>query len=269
MKYLKTAIEAARLAGRVHKKYFGRGNIGLKSKTSSYDLLTKADTEAEKAAVGLIKNKFPDHNFLCEENSYRGTDSQYCWVIDPLDGTNNFACGLPIFCSSVALARNNDLLAGAIYDVTRDELFYAAKGKGAFLNGKRIHVNRARSLKESLIITGFYYSRGKEMVETLETIKRLHYEKILGIRRLGAAALDLAYVAAGRAAAFWEFELSPWDYCAGKLIVEEAGGRVTGKSGNGISLKKKNFIVATNSLMHRRLIKVIKNVHIRPFSFKK
>lgn len=256
MGYLDVAIEAARRGGEIHKKYFQSG-LKIKTKSASFDLLTVADTEAEKAIVSLIKKHYPKHNFLAEEYHYEKTPSDYTWIIDPLDGTNNFACGLAIFCASVALAYKGRVLAGAIYDVIRDELFYAEKGKGAFLNGKRIGVNAARSLKESMLITGFYYSRGLDMVETLNTIKRFFFKRILGLRRFGAAALDLCYVACGRAAGFWEFQLSPWDFAAGKLIVEEAGGRVTGKQGEAVPLDKKYFIVASNANIHRRMLSVI------------
>lgn len=255
--YLDTAVRAARRAGGIHKKYFQKG-FKVRTKSSSFDLLTVADTEAEKAVVSLIKSRFPEHNFLAEEYRYEKTGSEYTWIIDPLDGTNNFACGLPIFCASVALARKDKVIAGAIYDVTRDELFYAAKGKGAFLNAKPIRVNSAATLRQAMLITGFYYDRGREMAKSLETIKRFLFRRILGLRRLGAAALDLCYVASGRAAGFWEFELSPWDFAAGKLIVEEAGGRVTGKNGEQVPLDRKHFIVASNGKIHRQMLAVIK-----------
>jgi myo-inositol-1(or 4)-monophosphatase len=256
MDYLKVAIKAARAAGFIHKKYFQR-SFKVSAKSSSFDLLTVADTQAEKATVSLIKKYFPDHNFLAEEFKYAPTGSGYTWVIDPLDGTNNFASGLPIFCASVALTRRNKVLVGAIYDVTRNELFYAQNGKGAFLNGKKIKVNQEKKLKGALIITGFYYDRGKKMIETLETIKRFHFRHILGIRRLGAAALDLCYVACGRAAGFWEFELSPWDFAAGKLIIEEAGGKVTGNRAEEVPLTQKYFIVASNGKIHNQMLEVI------------
>lgn len=259
MNYLNLAISAAKKAGNIHKKYF-RGDIKLRAKSASFDLLTRADIEAEKAAVSLIRKYFPSHNFLAEENKYPRTDSEYTWVIDPLDGTNNFACGLPIFCSSVALIHRDKALAGAIYDVTRKELFYAQKGKGAFLNGKPIRVNSVRNLRQSLLITGFYYSRGKEVGETLEAVKKFLFKHILGIRRFGAAALDLCYVACGRAAGYWEFELSPWDFAAGKLIVEEAGGRVSTKLGESLSWDKRNFIVASNGRIHKDMLKVINSI---------
>lgn len=256
MRFLDIAISAAKEAGRVHKKYFQSG-FKVKNKKSSYDLLTIADTEAEESAVSLIKKYFPGHNFIAEEFNYKRRPSGYFWVIDPLDGTNNFSFGLPIFCSSVALVYKNEVLAAAIYDVMRNELFYASKGKGAYLNNRPIRVSPADKITESLIITGFYYSRGKEMVETLEAIKRFHFKRVVGIRRLGAAALDLAYVACGRATGFWEFELAPWDFCAGKLLIEEAGGKVTNNKNGQILLKKKNFIVSSNGKIHNQMLEII------------
>lgn len=201
MDYLAVAKHAAITAGNIHKKYFQK-SFKVRTKRSSFDLLTVADIEAEAAVIGYIKRIFPGHNFIAEEKSYVRTGSEYTWIIDPLDGTNNFACGIPIFCASVALARNGRVITGAVYDVMRGELFYAQKGKGAFLNGRRIRVNSAATFKKAMLITGFYYSRGKEMVQTLEAIKRFFFKDILGIRRLGSAALDLCYVAAGRAAGF-------------------------------------------------------------------
>ncbi len=256
MGYLEVAVKAARLAGEIHKKYF-QTELKVKTKTSSINLFTIADTEAEGAIVSLIKKHFPQHNFLAEEKRYRITDSEYTWVIDPLDGTNNFVCRLPIFCASVGLIHRGEVIAGAIYDPMRDELFYSEKGKGAFLNGRRIYVNNVDNLKQALLITGFYYSRGVEMERTLEAIKRFLLKRILGFRRLGSAALDLCYVASGRAAGFWEYELSPWDFCAGKLIVEEAQGKVTGKQGEEVPLTQKYYIVASNGKIHRKMLEVI------------
>lgn len=282
MDYLELAIKAARLAGKIHKKYFQK-QFTVKTKSSPFDLLTIADTEAEKAVTALIKKNFPEHNILAEENSYPKTESEYTWIIDPLDGTNNFASGFPIFCASVALSFKEEVIVGAVFDVTRNELFYAQKNKGAYLNskpnklgnimkpnklgnytnvvcrfiGKRIKVSPARALKESIIITGFYYNRGRKMVTALGAVKRFLLKGVLGVRRLGAAALDLCYVASGRAAGFWEFELSPWDFAAGKLIIEEAGGRVTGRRQEKIPLSKRYFIVASNGLIHKQMLDVI------------
>jgi myo-inositol-1(or 4)-monophosphatase len=252
------AIEAAKEAGRIHKKYF-QGNTQTKEKSSSFDLITIADTEAEKAVVELIKNKFPGHNILAEEERYEKTDSSYCWIIDPLDGTNNFSFGLPFFCVSIALAKNEQVILGVIYDVIRDELFLAEYGKGAYLNGKKIKVSDSGALDKSLLITGFYYDRGKNMLDNLEIIKTFFQKRAVGVRRLGAAALDLSYLACGRATGFWEFCLSPWDFAAGKLLVEEAGGKVTGKTGQEVKLEK-SYIVASNGRIHQDIINVINSL---------
>ncbi len=260
MEYLQLAKEAARKAGTIHKKYFNR-EIRIRTKSSSYDLLTIADTESERAVVSLIKKHFPEHNILAEEFGYRRTNSPYTWIIDPLDGTNNFASGLPIFCASVAVARGNQILAGAVYDVSRDELFFAQKGKGAYLNGKRIRVNPVATLSRSILITGFYYSRGLEMQQTLTAMRLFLRRGIVGLRRLGAAALDLCYVASGRAAGFWEFKLSPWDFAAGKLLVEEAGGRVSGYAAGAVELYRPGFIVASNSKIHGQMLAVLKSAY--------
>jgi len=258
MRYLEVAKKAAKEAGRIHKKYFRKG-VEAKAKSVSYDLLTVADTESEKAAVSLIKRYFPQHNFLAEEFIYNKTDSGYTWIIDPLDGTNNFANGIPIFCSSVALAHKAKVLAAAVYDALRNELFYAQEGKGAFLNGRRISVSKAKSIPQALLITGFYYDRGKNMVETLEAIKRFHFAHCVGVRRFGAAALDLCYVACGRATGFWEFELNPWDFAAAKLIIEEAGGKMTGRHSEKIPLFNKHFIVASNKKIHKLMLDIIES----------
>ena len=228
--YLDIAILAAKRAGKVHRKYFEK-KFRITTKGKPFDLLTTADIQAEKIIIDTIKRSFPEHNFLAEENHYKKTSSEYTWIIDPLDGTNNFSSGMPIFCSSVALSKGKEVILGAIYDVSKDELFCAVKGKGSYLNGKRIRVARSKNLKESLLITGFYYDRGKDMRETLNKIEIFFKKPIRGLRRLGAAALDLCYIACGRAAGFWEFKLSPWDFAAGNLLVKEAGGEVTDRFG--------------------------------------
>ncbi|MDP8229878.1 MAG: inositol monophosphatase family protein [Candidatus Gorgyraea atricola] len=255
--HLNLAIKAARKAGKIHKKYFGCKG-GIKIKSSSFDLVTRADIEGERAVVSLIKKYFPQHNFIAEEEKYARTDSEYTWIIDPLDGTNNFSCGLPIFCVSIALTKGNETILGVVYDVMRNELFYAEKGRGAFLNRESIKVNSADSFEKSLLITGFYYNRAESMVETLGNIKEFFFKRILGLRRFGAAALDLCNVACGRAAGFWEFELSPWDFAAGRLIVEEAGGKVTGRHGEEIDTQKKSYIVASNRKIHEKILEVLK-----------
>jgi myo-inositol-1(or 4)-monophosphatase len=259
MNYLDVAKLAAKEAGKVHKRYF-EGDIQTEEKSSSFDLVTAADLQAERTVVSIIKEHFPEHNFLAEEQSYAKTGSEYTWIIDPLDGTNNFSCRLPIFCASIALAHKDEVEVGAIYDVSRDELFYAQKGQGAYLNGKKIEVSPTDTLQKSLLITGFYYDRGQEMLNTLEAIKRFFLRRIMGLRRLGAAALDLCYVSCGRASGFWEFELNPWDFAAGKLLVEEAGGKVTGQHGEKVDIWRKSYIVASNGKIHTPILDVLSNI---------
>ncbi len=254
--YIDVAILAAKEAGKIHKKYFNT-DLTIKTKKASFDLVTVADIEAEEKVVSVIRDNFSDHNFLGEEAKYKKTDSEYTWIIDPLDGTNNFAYGLPIFSCSIALVINNQPIVGVVYDPIRDELFSAEKGKGACLNNQKLKVTDAKTLKESLLITGFYYNRGKEMFENLEKIKRFFLEHIIGLRRLGSAALDLCYVACGRASGFWEFELNPWDFAAGILIVGESGGKVTGRHGEKISMEK-SFIVASNAKIHDKMLEILK-----------
>lgn len=260
MKYLDAAIEAAKLAGGIHKKYF-QSNFKVKTKSAVFDLVTVADIESEKKAVSFLKKHFPSHNFIAEENTYAKNDSDYTWVIDPLDGTSNFAGGMPIFCASVALMYKNEVIAGAVYDVMRDELFYAQKYGGAFFNGKRIYVNKVSELDKSILITGFYYSRGREMIQTLDAVRLFLLGHIRGIRRFGAAALDLCYVASARASGYWEFQLSPWDFAAGSLIVEEAGGKVSDRHGEQISPLQKSFIVASNKKIHIQMIDIIRKAY--------
>lgn len=255
--YLDVAILAVKAAGKIHKKYFNT-DIEVKSKATSYDLVTIADIEAEKKIISVINKYFKRHNFLAEEQKYEKTTSEYTWIIDPLDGTNNFASGLPIFCASVAIARKDEIIAGAIYDVTRDELYYAQKGRGAYLNGEKIRVSTVSSLKKALFITGFYYDRGKEMDENLKKIRQFLIRRVIGIRRLGSAALDLCYIAAGRASGYWEYTLSPWDFAAGMLIVKEAGGKITDRRGKEISVKQKSFVAASNGKIHNKMLKILR-----------
>jgi myo-inositol-1(or 4)-monophosphatase len=255
--HLDVAIKAAKEAGSIHVRHF-RSKIEPKEKTSSYDLVTAADLEAEKRIVSVIREKFPSHNFLCEESKYEKTDSEYTWVIDPLDGTNNFASGLPVFCVSIALLKNGGPVAAVIYDPSRYEVFTAVKGKGAYLNGARINASNADSLKKAILVTGFYYDRGENMIGNLEWIKSFFLKRVMGIRRFGAAALDLAYVAAGRVSGFWEFNLSPWDFAAGKLLIEEAGGLVTTREGGAVDPFKSSFVVASNGKIHKEILEVLK-----------
>ncbi len=255
MNYVEVAVKAAREAGEIHKRFFS-SDLKVKTKGKSYDLVTIADVESEDRIVAIIREYFPDHNFLGEEAKYEETSSGYRWIIDPLDGTNNFIAGLPIFCVSIALAKGDEVIAGVIYDPMRDAIFCAEKGKGATMNGKTISVTNVEELSRAILITGFYYDRGKKMVKTLDQIRQFFELNIMGLRRFGAAALDLCYVACGRASGFWEFELSPWDFAAGKLIVEEAGGKVTDSGGKPVEMEK-GFIVASNGKIHEKMLEIL------------
>jgi len=255
---LETAKKAAVEAGKIHAEYFEK-EVEIDEKSGSYDLVTNADFESEAKIVSVIREVFPDHNILAEEEKYDETEAEYTWVIDPLDGTNNFASGIPVFCASVAVARKGEILAGAIYDVTRDDIYWAEKGRGAYLNGRKLEVSPAESLDQAILATGFFYDRGKDMRNTLRNIERFFMSNVRGVRRFGAAALDLAYVAAGRFAGFWEFSLHPWDFAAGKLIVEEAGGRVTGLKGEDLPLES-HYVVASNGRIHDEILRILNSV---------
>jgi myo-inositol-1(or 4)-monophosphatase len=250
-----TALHAVQKAAEIHKRYFNK-NSGVRTKSSHFDLLTQADLEAEKAITRMIKKEFPEHNIIAEENQYERTSSPYSWIIDPLDGTNNFVHGLPIFSISIALAKNKEVIIGVVFDPMRNELFKAVKGEGAYLNDKKITVSKNTFLKQSLLITGFYYDRAQAMKRTLDNIYHFFSEGIIGLRRLGSAALDLCYVASGRADGFWEFLLNSWDFTAGSLILREAGGMVTDFDGRPVHTDATS-IVASNAHIHGQMLEVL------------
>jgi len=214
------------------------------------DLVTIADRKSEALIRERIRSQWPSHDVLGEEEGLRDTGSEYRWYVDPLDGTTNFAHGFPVFCVSMALQHRDQTVAGLCFDPTRDELFAAEAGKGAFLNQQPIQVSKIAALSESLVATGFpSHKRHKN--------PNIHfYHQITlrthGVRRAGSAALDLCYVAAGRLDGFWEFNLNPWDTAAGVLIAQEAGGRVTNFEGGPFQLNSRETL-ASNGLIHQSL----------------
>src|SRR5712671_2031441 len=222
-----TAIEAVIKAGRIQMDFIDSGFTI--SKKGAIDLVTEADVAVETMFRKLIAERFPDHTILAEEfgqdNETRG--ASHCWVFDPIDGTNNYAHGLPIFCSSLALEIDGRGEIGAIYDPTRKELFVAERGGGAFLNGEPIRVSDASTLVESMLVTGFPYDIHKRIAEIVGLFGEF-VGQARAVRRLGSAALDLCYLAAGRVDGFWERDLKPWDIAGGALVVAEARGQVTG-----------------------------------------
>lgn len=235
------------------KKYFARG-FAIEYK-GDIDPVTVADRETENLIIKRLKKRFPDIGFLCEESCPKDIREGTFWVLDPLDGTVNFVHLCPIFSTSLALFSDGKIILGIVNDVMHSEVFHAVRGRGAFLNRKSIAVSRVKTLNRSLLVTGFPYYIKKRHNRVIKNFKNLVLSA-QGIRRLGSAALDLAFTAAGRFDGFWEEGLAPWDVAAGSLIVEEAGGAVSDFSGGGDWLFEKE-IVASNGLIHDSTIKIL------------
>lgn len=257
--FLQTAIEAARIGGRILND-----NLMLRAehqidRKQQFDFVTQVDTESEAAIIDFITQRHPDHTILAEESgSSEKAESQYRWIIDPLDGTKNYIHAFPTFAVSIALQHDRELLAGAILDPLRDELFYAEKDKGAFLNDQPVRVTQSTDLSQCLLATGFPF-RAKHLTSSYFDAFIALFHKVSDFRRAGAAALDLAYVACGRLDGFWEITLNPWDVAAGILIIEEAGGKATDLWG-GDSHLQHGHIVASNGLIHDEITTVVGNV---------
>jgi len=250
---LKFSKDLALGAGAILKKGFNhRLDITYKGRI---DPVTESDLKSEKYIAERIAGKYPHHEILAEEGSAVGEKSAFRWVIDPLDGTVNYAHAFPIYCVSVGLEYEREIILGAVYDPQSDELFWARKNGGAFLNRKKIHVSKRRKLDRALLATGFAYDIKTARRNNLGLFARMakHAE---GIRRLGSAALDLCWLACGRLDGFWELKLHPWDTAAGKIIVEEAGGRVTRFNGEKYSIFD-DEILASNGLLHSSMKKVL------------
>ena len=258
--YLEFASELAEEAGGLLIDYLGRELVI--SKKGSINLVTEADLKSEELLVSKIFEHFPHHSILAEESGARqlGKKASPCrWIIDPLDGTTNFAHRYPFFCVSIALEIDHRLEVGVVYAPTARELFTAVRGEGARLNGRSIQVSSEASLGESLVCTGFAYDRDR----ILENLKLFHefMLKARAVRRDGSAALDLCYVAAGRGDGFWELSLNPWDVAAGTLIVAEAGGRVSRFDGSPAQLEIPE-IVATNGQIHEQMLSIINTMGV-------
>jgi myo-inositol-1(or 4)-monophosphatase len=263
--YLATAIEAVVRAGDVQLSRFGT-DVHI-NKKGAIDLVTEIDLQIEREFRQMIGERFPDHVVLGEEFELRGdreATSAYCWVFDPVDGTTNYAHGLPIFCSSLALEIDAEIVVAAIYDPTRRELFTAERGQGAWLNGRPLHVSSADVLLDSLLVTGFHYGIQRDP-EELVGLFREFITRARAVRRLGSAALDLAYVAAGRFDGYWESKIQPWDVAAGALIVAEAGGRVSTVRGEPFR-SRAGSVLATNGRIHDLMLDVMVEFSNRPRS---
>jgi myo-inositol-1(or 4)-monophosphatase len=251
--YLEVAVRAARCAGEMQReRLWNDHQIEFKG---DFDLVTEVDKKSEELIVGMLRDAFPDHDFLAEENDYASTAAGCKWIIDPLDGTTNYAHGFPWFAVSIALEVNGTVQLGVIYHPMLDELYTVVRGKRAFLNGWPLHVSQRAPLKNTLLATGFPYDRGRDTENNFDHFMDFQ-TAVRGVRRAGAAALDLAYVAAGRLDGFWELKLKPWDVAAGMLLVEEAGGKVTNHGGEPYSVYD-HRILASNGLIHDEMVAML------------
>jgi len=248
-------IQISKEAGEIIREGFNK-NVKIAYKSNEKDLVTEVDKLSEKHITDFIKAKYPSHGILAEESGNIKEGEEYLWVIDPLDGTVNFAHGLPVFSISIGLRKNKQTIAGIVYDIMQNIIYSAEKGKGAFADSKKIHVTENKNLGHALLVTGFPYSIESNPDNALGKFTSLTMAA-RGIRRLGSAAIDLCYVAKGVFDGFWEVFLNPWDMCAGKLIVEEAGGFVTDFEGNEMDIYSKK-ILATNGKIHQSMIEILK-----------
>jgi myo-inositol-1(or 4)-monophosphatase len=253
---LQLAVDAALEAGRFLKMNVGKIKQIEYKKGEERNLVTEIDKKAEQLIIEKIRKRYPLHSFLGEESGSHKADSDYKWIIDPLDGTTNFTHGLNIFSTSIALEYKGEVVLGVIYDPNVDELFTAEKGNGAYLNNRKIHVSQAARLMESLIVTGFPYEIKENPFNAVE-----HFTTFLmecqAVRRLGSAALDLSYVACGRFDGFWEVTLNPWDMAAGVLFVEEAGGKFTNFRGFPSTIYSPN-VLASNGIIHEQMVSILR-----------
>jgi myo-inositol-1(or 4)-monophosphatase len=275
--------QAAAAGATVARHYFADlANAGIKDKPTTGDyqgIVTKADIEAEGVIIETIRQAFPDHKFLAEESqpssSMGESDSsllgennsahllpEHLWVIDPIDGTNNFAHGIPHYAVSVAYYRHGMAECGCVLSPESNDEFWAQRGRGAWHNGRRASVNQQRQLSETMLGVGFYYDRGAMMRATLDAIGDCFEHQIHGVRRMGTAALDIVYVGLGRFGGFFEFQLAPWDFAAARLFLEEAGGTITTCAGSELTLTKTS-VLATNSHLHPELLSIIGRHWIR------
>jgi myo-inositol-1(or 4)-monophosphatase len=249
-RHLEVARRAAIEAGRIQIAGLSE-NLQVDHK-GRYDLVTNVDRKCEEAVAGILDEAFPDIGILAEESTRKATWSAQVWIVDPLDGTTNYASGYPAFCTNIALRRSGEIVLGVVYEPVRAELFHAVRGAGAFKNGAPIHVSRTSELSQSLLATGFPYDRCEQPDTNLDRFCALTM-RTRGVRRGGSASLDLCYTACGRLDGYWEIRLQPWDVCAGALIVSEAGGRVTDLRGGEYDYSGRET-VASNGRLHDALV---------------
>lgn len=252
---LNIAVKAARKAGDIILRYHNQIDLLTIENKAANDFVSEVDKAAEDAIINELKKAFPDHSILGEENGEILGDSKFQWIIDPLDGTTNYLHGFPQYAVSIALYENNEATHAVVYDPFKEELFTASKGQGAYLNEQRLRVTSTQGFDDTLIGTGFPFKAPQHLDAYLAMFKAIH-PKVAGIRRAGSAALDLAYLAAGRMDGFWEIELNIWDIAAGALLVKEAGGFIGDFSGRGKFLETGN-VVAGNDSVFKEILKTI------------
>ena len=254
---LKTTLLNAVEAGAGELMRFFNQSFRVSNKQGINNLVTEADHAAEAAILDIIKKQFPDHHILSEEAGEIVQDSNYKWIVDPIDGTVNFAHGIPICCVSIAIEQNGEIIMGAVYNPNLNELFFAERRKGATLNEKRIAVSEKTNVLNACLVTGFPYTYLDAPNGPLQVFEKF-IRKGVPVRRLGSAAIDLCWVAAGRFDGFYEHKLEAWDSAAGYLIVEEAGGKVTDFKGNKFSHYQPH-VLATNGKIHEEMLAIINN----------
>jgi myo-inositol-1(or 4)-monophosphatase len=261
--YLEISAEIAREAGALLHGFFER-HIGFELK-GEFDLVTEADRASEKLVIERLRAHFPTHSIVAEESGgHAGESAEYCWYVDPLDGTTNFAHGFPMYNVTLALEKAGQVIAGVIFDPERNEMFACELGSGARLNDKPIHVSRVQHVDDTLVATGFPSRKRHQNVNV-----HFYYQLAMithGVRRAGAAALDLAYVACGRLDAFWEFGLNPWDMAAGTLLVTEAGGRCSDMHGEPARLRGPHLL-ADNGSVHEAMLEIFGEVFRREYRY--
>lgn len=251
---LKVAEEASRMAGEMLRRHIDSSReIVYKG---AVNLVTNFDRRSQEVIFSHLSSRFPDHDFLAEEDLCEQRGSEFRWIIDPIDGTTNYAHNFPIFCVSIALEWKSNVVCGVIYDPMRGEMFSAISGKGSVMNGHRIQISATGDLDKSLLATGFPYDIRESEINNIDHFVNFA-TRAQAIRRCGSAALDLCYVACGRFDGFWELKLSPWDVAAGVLIVKESGGRVSDFQGETASIYGKDLL-ASNGLIHEQMIQILK-----------
>ena len=258
---MRTLARAAQCGAEVLTHYFEQG-VEMRSKgdESSYNLVSDADLQSEQRIAEVIAEAFPAHTILGEEEHSGQVDAEHLWIVDPLDGTNNFAHRIPDFAVSIGYYRDGVAQCGVVMNPARGDWYWAQKGAGSFHNGRRLEVDSATELTSAMIGCGFYYDRGAMMEATLAAIHDFFKQDIHGIRRFGTAALDFCQVASGSFAAYFEYQLHPWDFAAGRLILEEAGGQVTDGRGGPLPLTQTS-VLASNGTLHEDCLQIVKAHH--------